>query len=269
MKISDNYTTSGIDEWNLLEQSKDADNTSPKKIKEAIPKLQEQQIRADSVSFSREGMQALREQVQFMPGQIDVREIMRMKEILPKLRMNPSDDFLWAMRKDMQSSLNAIKQSKGSYTLDDLISVRMEAYEKQYDALQKSYEDGVRDIYVSDGIDENGKLQYHRVTQEEDAAYLNEAFEHIADGLAFSAASREVQWKIDAAFGNKAALPVTLPEKYGERLSGILKQAAAEYAGQRESGGHADAVGLALQYLNEDAAFADAMRTLFSNITPM
>lgn len=66
-------------------------------------------------------MAALRGEVQSMPGRIDVEEIMRMREILPKLKVNPTDDFLWAMRSDMQSFLDAVKQSKGSYALDDLI----------------------------------------------------------------------------------------------------------------------------------------------------
>ncbi|MBP3489748.1 MAG: hypothetical protein J6K53_15345 [Roseburia sp.] len=258
-----------IEKWNLWEQPGTVKNEERKSIKDVIPELKDRKISTDSVTFSREGMAALRSQVQSMPGHIDVEEIMRMREILPKLCMNPSDDFLWAMRDDMQSSLNAIKQSKGNYTLDDLISIRMEAYVRQYDALQQSYEGGLRDIYVSDGIDENGKLQYHKVTQEEDTAYLNQAFDSIADSLKFSAESQEIKRQIDEAFGGKGGLPVALPEGYGERLADILKKASLEYADRKEQGQYADASGLALKYLNEDAEFADAMRMLFSNVMPM
>lgn len=259
----------GVNEWNFPGQSEVVKSENLKQIKDVVPELKERQIRTDSVDISKEGMEALRKQVQSMPGHIDVEEVMRMREILPKLKMNPSDDFLWAMRKDMQSSLDAIKQSNGSYTLDDLISVRMNAYSRQYDALQQSYAYSTRDIYVSDGIDENGKIQYHKVTQEEDIAYLNEAFDRIADSLALSAKSQEIQWKIDERFGGKNKLPVDLPEGYDQRLSDILKKAARAYADKREENQAVNAAGLAIKALNKNAEFADAMRTLFANIKPM
>ena len=183
--------------------------------------------------------------------------------------MNPEDDFYWAMRNDMQSSLDAIKQSKGNYTLDDLISIRMDAYKRQYDALQKSYEDGSRDIYISDGIDENGKLQYHKVSQEEDVAFLNDAFDRIADSLGFTAKSKEIQWKINEQFGGQKAPDLSLPEGYEAKLTGTLKKAAATYAEQRKNGNYVNATKQALKYLNEDAAFSSAMHQLFSNISPV
>lgn len=251
------------------EQSKLINSEKLKQIKDIVPELKERQIRMDSVTFSKEGMAALREKVQSMPGHIDVREMMELEEIMPKLRTNPSDDFLWAMRSDIQNSLNTIKQSNGSYTFDDLISIRMEAYAKQYDGLQKSYANGSRDIYVSDGIDENGKWQYHKVTQEEDLTYLNKAFQRIADGMAFSAESQELSWQIKEKFGGEKALSVSLPEGYGERLSGILQRAAATYAEEKSKRNDVDATDLALKYLNEDKKFVDAMRKLFSNIQPM
>ena len=99
---------------------------------------------------------------------------------------------------------------KGSYTLDDLISIRMDAYTRQYDALQRSHEDGSRDIYISDGIDENGKLQYHKVSQEEDVAFLNDAFDRIADSLGFTAKSKEIKWKINEQFGGQKAPDLSL-----------------------------------------------------------
>ena len=196
-------SNAGSNIWNLLNQQAVSKGENRKQIRDVVPELKGRQIKTDSLELSREGMTALREKVQSMPGHIDVEELKQMKEILPKLKMNPEDDFYWAMRNDMQSSLDAIKQSKGSYTLDDMISIRMEAYTKQYDALQKLYEDGSRDIYISDGIDENGKLQYHKVSQEEDVAFLNDAFGRIADSLGFTAKSREIQRKNNEQFGGQ------------------------------------------------------------------
>ena len=48
-----------------------------------------------------------------------------------------------------------------------------------------------------------------------------------------------------------------------------MKRASAEYADKREQGQYADAAALGLKYLNEDTEFANAMRVLYSNITPM
>lgn len=255
-----------ISKWKLLEESGATNNQNVKQMKDAVPELKSRQIKTDSVDFSEEGTAAMRKQVQSMPGHIDVEEIMQMREILPKLRMNPSDNFQWAMQDDMQNSLNALKQSKGGYTLEDLITIRMDAYSRQYDALKQSYADGSRDIYVSDGIDENGKLQYHKVTEEEDFAYLNEAFDRVADSLMFSAKSQEIQWQINENFGGQKMNSIPLPAEYGEKLSGILKRAASAYAEQTGNGKEGNAANLALKYLNEDTGFADAMRVLFSNI---
>ncbi len=260
---------SSISNWNLLQQPDSGQSGHLKQVKEVVPELKDRQIKTDSVEFSKEGMDALRKHVQNLPGHIDVEEIMRMKEILPKLKMNPEDDFYWAMRNDMQSSLNAIKESAGTYTLDDLITIRMEAYTKQYDALQKSYADGTRDIYVSDGMDKNGKLQFHQVSEEEDRAYLKKAFDRIADSLMFAAKSQEIQGQINEKFGKKKTLSVSLPDGYGEKLSGILKHAASAYAEEKEKGNPVNAVNLAFKNLNADAEFSNVMHVLFSNIRQM
>jgi hypothetical protein len=212
----------GINHWNLLEDPGAVKSEDLRRAKDAIPELKDREIKVDTATFSKEGMAALREQVKSLPGyhEIDVQEIAQMREILPKLKVNPSDDLLWEMRDSMQASLDSIKQSKGSYDLDDLISIRMNAYENQYEALQKSHADGSRDIYVSDRIDES--------------------------------------------FGGKSALPVSLPNGYAKKLSGMLKDTAAEYEQKREQGTSVSAVGLAIKRLNEDSTFAYAMRTLFS-----
>ncbi len=262
-------SNAGSNIWNLLDQPVVSKGEDRRLTRDAVPELKGRQIKTDSLELSREGMAALREKVQSMPGHIDVEEIKQMKEILPKLKMNPEDDLYWAMRNDMQSSLDAIKQSKGSYSLDDLISIRMEAYTRQYETLQKSYEDGSRDIYISDGIDENGKLKYHKVSQEEDVAFLNEAFGRIADSLGFTAKSREIQWQINEKFGGQKAPELSLPEGYDAKLTGALKKAAATYAEQRKNGNYVNATKQALKYLNEDAVLSSAMHQLFSNISLM
>ena len=231
-KISN--TGNRFDIWNLLDWSTINNGEKSKQMQDAVPELKGRKIRIDSLELSKEGMAALRGKVQSMPGRIDMEEMMQMREILPKLKLNPEDDFYWAMREDMQNSLDAIKQSKGNYTLDDLISIRMDAYTRQYNALQKSYEDDSRDIYICDGSNAEGKLQYHKVSKGEDVKFLNHAFDRIADSLGFTANGCESQLKINELFGGQKAPELSLPDNYEEKLSGIMKKAAADYAEQRE-----------------------------------
>lgn len=256
-------------QWDFPKNLEIKTNQELKQIKDVVPELKKQQIKTDSVSFSKEGLEALRKQVQSMPKHTDLEEVKKIKEFLPKVSVDPAGEFLWAMRTEMQNSLNAIKQSKGSYNLDDLISIRMDAYTKQYEKLQKAYEDNARDVYIDDGIDENGKWQCHKVTWEEDVEYLNQAFSKIANGLGGSAVAWETQWKINEQFGGEEPLPVTLTENYDKKLTDILKRAATDYVEKKNAGQDENASALAIKYLNEDAEYANSMYVLFSNIKPM
>ncbi|MDE6619200.1 MAG: hypothetical protein K2K74_01670 [Lachnospiraceae bacterium] len=240
------------------------ENSQTRYIKDAVPECKDIRIKTDSVDLSREGLEALRAQTQGAFEQIDIDEIQRMREILPKLSMNPSDEMLWAMREDVQNSIDVVKKAKGGYTLDDLIAARMDAYTRQYEMLQKGHADGTRDAYVSDGMDENGRLQYHKVTLEEDLQYLNEAFGRIADEMEFAAKSKEILQRNREMFGGQKALAAPLPNRYGQRLADTLKRAASAYAAERENGNPANAAKLAFDYLNEDQSFSNTMHLLFS-----
>lgn len=240
------------------------ENSQPRYIKNAMPELKNIQIKMDSVDLSREGLSALRGQTQGQGQfyQIDVDEIMRMREIFPKLRMDVSYEMKAAMQKDIQNSIDAVKKAKGDYSLDDSIAARMGAYMRQYETLQKGHADGTRDVYVSDGIDGNGKMQYHKVTLEEDLEYLNEAFGQIADEMVLATNSTGTLRQNREAFGVQLAVP--LLNRYGHRMADTLKRAAATYASQREKGNPANAAGLAFGYLNEDRSFSNVMHQLFS-----
>lgn len=116
---------------------------------------------------------------------------------------------------------------------------------------------------MSDGLDENGKMQYHKVTLDEDMKYLDEAFGRIADGMVLATSSQEGARQTKEYFsGQKLTAP--LPDGYGQRLADTLKRAASTYAQQRKKGNPANAAGLALNALDEDRGFSNAMRKLFS-----
>ncbi|MDE5824469.1 MAG: hypothetical protein K2H91_07295, partial [Lachnospiraceae bacterium] len=125
------------------------ENSKSRYIKDAIPELKNVQIKVDSAVFSREGMAALRGQVQGVFEQIDVDEIMRMREIFPKLRMELSYDMKDAMQKDMRNASEEIIKAKGYTSLDDTIALHMNAYTRQYETILRGHADGTRDVYVS------------------------------------------------------------------------------------------------------------------------
>lgn len=251
MRIEENYT-------NVYE------NSQPRYIKDAMPELKNVQIKVDSAVFSREGMAALHGQVQGVFQQINVDEIMRMREIFPKLCMDLSYDMRDAMQKDMRKASEEIMKAKGYTSLDDTIALHMNAYARQYETIIKGHADGTRDVYVSDGMDENGKMQYHKVTLEEDLEYLNEAFGQIADGMVLAANSKAILQRNKEVFGGQKAMTVPLANRYGERLADTLKRAASTYAEQREKGNPANAAKLAFDYLNQDKSFSNTMHMLFS-----
>lgn len=240
------------------------ENSRSRYIKDAMPELKDIQIKVDSAVFSREGMAALRGQVQGSFQQIDVDEIMRMREIFPKLRMELSYEMKEAMQKDMRNASEKIIKAKGDTSLDDVIAEHMDAYTRQYETILKGHADGTRDVYILDGFDENDKMQYHKVTLEEDLEYLNEAFGQIADGMVLAANSKAILQRNREIFGGRKALAAPLPDRYGERLADILKRAASTYAEQRQKGNPANAAKLAFDYLNEDKSFSNTMHMLFS-----
>ena len=247
----------GFDKWNLFSYSNSKQGEQMQRLAEH-PKMKE--LEGVTVTFSKEGISALHGQQ--LKGAVDVEEMKRMEEILPKLSMNPSDEFYWAMREDMSKSMQAIKENKGNYGFDDLLSVRMAAYANQYDSLVQAHEDGSRDVYVCDGEDENGKLQFHKLSIEEDIACLDAAFSRIAESLVYSARAQEATLEINERFGGKQN-DIELPENYEGKLKDIFESAMQKYKDSKSEGEYINASALVLQFFNQDTEFAGVMRQLY------
>lgn len=144
--------------------------------KEVIPQLQNVEVKVD---ISKEGMEALRKQVQEMPGAIDVKENLRMREILPKLQIDPTGTHYWKMAEYEGELLEKLKKVKGDeYTAEDIREIQLKVYNTCCEELEDIYEKGEREIYISTGL-VDGKFQYHKVTKEEDFEYLKEAYERM------------------------------------------------------------------------------------------
>lgn len=248
----------GIDKWNLLDYAKTIQHQEMQRVSEN-PEWKDAN-KTVTVSISNEGLRALHGQK--LKGSVDVEEMKRMEEILPKLSYNPADEHLWGMRNGITNELNVIKEQKGQYTMDEMLSVRMGAYADAYEALEKAYADGTRDVWVSDGIDENGKLQFHQVTKEEDFAYLDAGFERMKKEIVSIFSGRENIKNIKEIFYGER-IDIELPEDYEERISNILDRTIAEYKALKEDGEDADMSQLVQRFFYQDRTFAEAMQQLY------
>lgn len=244
-----------------------------KTIKDVVPSLKDAPIKVD---ISEEGRKALREQVQNMPGHFDLEEEMRMREILPKLKLDPVYEHRTAMDSMIQSSYDEIKQHKDYYSIDDLVNVRMDAYARQYFRISKENDQGNREYYLSAGMDENNKLQFHQVSKEEDLEYLDEAFNQKGRSLGTLAGIQEQKWQIDHIFGGKPALSVKLSSDYQTRLDDIMTKARDEVKDKYNKGEYEnesvmadDAKKIGIKYLRQDTEFYKQMQELFSNMKAM
>lgn len=245
--------------------------SEPVHVKEAVPDLKEKNISV-KVDISKEGMEALRKEVQAMPGAIDFEKQMRFREILPKLQMDTAGNHYIEMRDSWQAALAEIKDQKGNYNLEDIFSATMESYAGQYYNLVQSYEDGSRDIYVSDGV-VDGEFEYHKVTLEEDLEYLNQAFERSAEGAAMYAGMQEQKWNFRHIFYGEPGLDIELPEDYQDRIIGLMNQAQDELVQKYESGAYAseaemtaDAKKIVSRTVKEDKEFWNDMKVLFKKL---
>lgn len=233
-------------------------------VKEAVPELQDKEISV-KVDISKEGMEALHKQVQEMPGHIDFEKQMRIREILPKVEMDPAGSLYSDMRTDWLTELSEIKEQKGYYDLNDIVSATMKSYAQQYHQLVQNHEDGSRDIYVADGVEE-----FHKVELAEDLEYLVQAFERAARGTASYAAMQEQKWAFRHTFYGEAELDVELPEDYQERIQELMKKAQEEFSQLYESDAFTseeemiDVAGsIGIRVLKEDKEFYNIMKRLF------
>ncbi len=233
-------------------------------IKEKVKELQDKEI-ALKVDISKEGLAALRKSVQEMPGHIDFEKEMKFREILPKLQMDPAGTLYSEMSSQWQIELNHIKEQKDYYNLQDIISATMKSYAKQYHGLVQGHEDGSRDIYVSDSLEE-----YHKVGLEEDLGYLDKAFDRAARGTATYAGIQEQKWVVRHLFYGEPVLPIELPKDYQERIQKVMKKAQEEFhkqyaddvfSSKEEMMARAGSIGI--QMLKEDEEFFKKMEILF------
>lgn len=249
----------GFDKWNLLEYAKTIRQEPLSRISDHLDWKVEN--KADTLSISEEGLRALHGTK--LPGAVDVEKMKRMQEILPKLSYNPADEHLWGLRGKVTDAMTILKKQKEKYTLDDMISIRLEAYASEYSSLQKAYTFGTREVWISDGIDEDGDFKFHQVTEEEDFGYLEEGFERMKKEIVSTLAIKENEIRFKEYVYHEDA-DFNLPANYQDKMMNILDQTINEYDEQKSQGINVNITKIFNQFFNEDISFANVMRHLYN-----
>ena len=236
----------------------------PVRVKDVTPQLQDKEISV-KIDISKEGMEALRKEVQAMPGHIDFEKQKKLREILPKLQMDPVGEHYEKMNAYSSDALAKIKEHNKDYGLDELFAVKMEGYVKQYRNTILGHEDGSRDIYVQESLEE-----FRKVDLEEDLEYLSQAFERSARSVSMFASVQEQRWQIRHVFHGEPELPIELSDDYQDRIVQMFTKAGEEFAQKyedisdvSESKMVADAKAIASRILREDKEFYESMKILF------
>ena len=237
---------------------------NPVRVKDVTPQLQDKEISV-AVDISKEGLEALRKEVQAMPGHIDFEKEMAFRKILPKLQMDPAGTHYEKLNAYSSDALAQIKEYNEDYGLEELFAVRMEAYAVQYRDTILGQEEGSRDIYVMDSLEE-----YHKVGVEEDLGYLQQAFERSARNVSMIAGIREQNRQIGHIFHGEEAVPIDLPQDYQDKIVQMLTKAGEEFANKytdisdvSEAQMISDAKAIASRILREDKEFYKSMEILF------
>ena len=237
---------------------------APVRVKDITPQLQDKEISV-KIDISKEGMEALRKEVQAMPGHIDFEKQKKLREILPKLQMDPVGAHYEKMNAYSNDALAKIKEYNKNYGLEELFAVKMEGFVKQYRNTILGHEDGSRDIYVQESLEE-----FRKVDLEEDLEYLSQAFERSARSVSMFASVQEQRWQIRHVFHGEPELPIELSDDYQDRIVQMFTKAGEEFAQKyedisdvSESKMVADAKAIASRILREDKEFYESMKILF------
>lgn len=237
---------------------------APVRVKDITPQLQDKEISV-KIDISKEGMEALRKEVQAMPGHIDFEKQKKLREMLPKLQMDPVGAHYEKMNAYSNDALAKIKEYNKNYGLEELFDVKMEGFVKQYRNTILGHEDGSRDIYVQESLEE-----FRKVELEEDLGYLSQAFERSARSVSMFASVQEQRWQIRHLFHGEQKLPVELPDDYQSRIEEILGKAVEEFTNKynvisdvSEAQMITDAKSIASRILREDKEIYKSMQILF------
>lgn len=283
MKVENNSSFTFLGNTNIKKQEE------MQLVKDVIPQLQNKNITLGKIDtetvkidLSDEGLSAaekqqyLRKAVQEMPDSsaINVEEMMQIREILPKLQMDPVYSHYEEMRGIRYEFYEMEKEEDEKVlSVEDTMNTWMKAYALKYDALIKGHEDGSRDVYVVNPgeMTASGNFVYHRVEFAEDMGYLDDAFSKATQAVSMVAQIQENRWQVRHIFHGDEPLGITLPKDYAERLQNMMKNAKDAFVEKYNAGAYADTnsmtgdiVAMTSKLLKEDEEFWKSMNRLFS-----
>ncbi|MBE5853582.1 MAG: hypothetical protein E7299_11660 [Lachnospiraceae bacterium] len=259
-----------------------------KTVAEVFPEFQGKQVKLGKidtetvkVDLSEEGLssvekiQYLRKAVQEMPdsGAVNFQELMELKEILPKVQMDPVYSHFEKIRDSRYGFLNTETEEDAVTNLQDVVTSWMKAYALQYDALVKAHADGSRDVYVQNygETTESGNFVFHKVELAEDMEYMDAAFEKAGQAISMMAQVHENRWQVRNIFHGDEPLGIDLPENYGDKLQSIMRMAKDMFVEKYNVGTYKninamtnDISKMTITLLKEDTVFWKSMNRLFS-----
>lgn len=139
------------------------------------------------VSFSDEGKEAYKKSLQEtgqQDGKYDLEALDKLRKYSDKIVIDPAH----GMEAEFHRRLLKLNSTEGTskLSIEELAENNLKVYAEMYDEIKKGYEQGTREYWVlaGDGSCEN---DYRQVTQEEELAALNEAFDfysYVLEGYA-------------------------------------------------------------------------------------
>lgn len=174
------------------------------------------------------------------------------------ISLDPAGDDYLEMRKIKSDLFKKLKASNGgTYSLENVSNVNMQAYGILYDKIKQGYDDGTRKVYVQG---ENGERK--QLTEEEDLEYLDKGFDRVlGDESAFIFCQGQKS-KIDEVFGH-GGMAIQLPDDYDEKMRAYMKNAAEEFKKKYQQGqDNQEIIGTAKNVLGSIFDSSDFMNTL-------
>ncbi len=183
---------------------------------------------------------------------------------------DPVNEHYFEMNDMREIALEELKSRKEFYDLEDMAQITMEAYAKQYNRIQDAYDGEESEVYIC--REKCG--EYKLLTLEENLAYLDEAFERLARGVVFLAASRERYASVRHQLYGEPE--ISAPENYQNIIPEAMLKAKEAFMKKVAEGRYntveqmaEDAKALASKFLKEDSEFWLEMRYLFFNTKPL
>ena len=278
----------GTNSFFFGENAKILQQEEMKAVAEVFPELQEKNVKLGKidtetvkVDLSEEGLSAaekiqyLRKAVQEMPdsGAVNFQELMELREILPKVQMDPVHAHFEGIRDVRYGFLDRETEEDTVINLQDAVTSWMKAYALQHDALVKAHADGTRDVYVQNygETTESGNFVFHKVELAEDMEYMDAAFEKAGQAVSMMAQIHENRWQVRNIFHGDEPLGIELPENYGDRLQSIMWTAKEMFVEKYNAGTYKsintmtnDISKMTMTLLKEDNVFWKSMNRLFS-----